>query len=216
MLYSFVRGPRSCSESIPVHTVAPISICRPRRAQQDESERLRVSYEDLVNEHENSLQTERAPRNLAHDLLRELPSAECFRREANTVDWQIDHFMASELLQNVPQVEILETVRTVCSSSGTTSSGKSVEAAEAHHVLVPHDFDLHNQILIALLDSGLLVPRYDPTRLEPANEFTRRTLLNWAEYEYDRLSVADKLSYNVALWKHREAIQRRTRGVVRQ
>ena len=87
-----------------------------------------------------SLQT---PKNVAEGLLRELPTAvEGMRKEANFVDWKIQQFLGSDLLQGVGYMEILETIR---------------EVLQKDFVLVTHNFDIEHRIIIALLDSNLMV-----------------------------------------------------------
>merc|ERR1712194_385505 len=156
---------------------------------------LELSDMQLANQGLNRLPSRRAPRNVFRDAVRNEGLLDFFGLEKTVFDWQVQRAMASPLLGNgsgsdgsVSLVEIFETLRNLAEKYG--------------YSLVDAGFSVENPVLVAFTECGILVPRWEPTRLEFATELSRHFTLVWISERYETLSLKAKLEYNAVLWTH--------------
>ncbi|CAD7956257.1 unnamed protein product [Amoebophrya sp. A120] len=100
------------------------------------------------------------------------------------------------------KMRIMETVRLLIDSD-----------ANQGEILVNNNFDITNPVLLALLDAQLLIPDWDPARLQFPNEYTKHCLRLWVDEEFLKLGKLEKLKYQAACWQEREGIKQSVKRI---
>ncbi|CAD7941442.1 unnamed protein product [Amoebophrya sp. A25] len=130
------------------------------------------------------------PKNLTHEVIRNARHT-VLPRETVRFEWQVDYLKSSPLLESVSKMELIETIRAIIAQGS---------------ISMPENFNIENRILIALLDARLLIPQWEPARLQFPTKYTRHLLQIWMDMEYNEMSLKDRVEYNMSFWKHRDRI----------
>eukprot|EP00392_Amoebophrya_sp_AT5.2_P004907 g4916.t1 len=157
------------------------------------------------------------PKNLTHELLRnarhQVLAQDTLRTEA-----RIKRVFRNVLSEGEGRVVANDATKTKTAADEDQSGNSKFHLMESlraivhkieadGYVLVREDFNLKNRVLLALLEERLLIPMWEPTRLESPNKYTLHCLRIWLDFEYSQLSLKERVAYNVNCWKHRDGIQ---------
>ncbi|CEM06157.1 unnamed protein product [Vitrella brassicaformis CCMP3155] len=114
-------------------------------------------------------------------------------------EWRMNEFLSLPIMQPLRgslsrvqfEVMLCESIRHLCARS---------------HLLYQDILGLSHPVLLGLLDVNLLVARFDPTRVEACNVFTRKLMVDFINARYDSLPFDERLRYNVEMLLRKKAV----------
>ncbi|PHJ17956.1 hypothetical protein CSUI_008219 [Cystoisospora suis] len=121
--------------------------------------------------------------------------------DVRVFEWRMNRFLSLPLIDSLREkqsnrihflVTVYETIRYFTSKP---------------YLLCTDLLKIDNVVILGLVDAGILISRFNPSRLEVANELYRHLLSDFINVRYSALSLEEKATYNMNMLINQTAIR---------